>query len=160
MFGSILGGALSDRLLLRSRRLRGGQAVCEDRLTANIWPACLFIPFGLLLFGWSIESGLTFWAPIVAFGIQSFGMNQIMTATSAYIVDANPGSGASATASANLVRMVLACVLTLISNPLVSSIGAGWTCVFLTGLSVVLFILLVILKIWGQRLRNWSGFTD
>ncbi|KAK4515879.1 uncharacterized protein ATC70_010837 [Mucor velutinosus] len=160
LLGSILGGALSDRLLLRSRRLRGGQAVCEDRLTANIWPACLFIPFGLLLFGWSIEGGLTFWAPIVAFGIQSFGMNQIMTATSAYIVDANPGSGASATASANLVRMVLACVLTLISNPLVSALGAGWTCVFLTGLSVVLFILLVALKIWGQKLRNWSGFTD
>ncbi|KAF1798868.1 major facilitator superfamily domain-containing protein [Mucor lusitanicus] len=160
LLGSVLGGALSDRLLLRSRRLRGGQAVCEDRLTANVWPACLFIPFGLLLFGWSIEGGFTFWAPIVAFGIQSFGMNQIMTATSAYIVDANPGSGASATASANLVRMVMACVLTLISNPLVSSIGAGWTCVFLTGLSVVLIILLVILKIWGRKLRNWSGFTD
>ncbi|GAN10838.1 MFS general substrate transporter [Mucor ambiguus] len=145
LLGSILGGALSDRLLLRSRRLRGGQAVCEDRLTANVWPACLFIPFGLLLFGWSIEGGLTFWAPIVAFGIQSFGMNQIMTATSAYIVDATPGSGASATASANLV---------------LATIGAGWTCVFLTGLSVVLFILLIILKIYGQRLRSWSGFTD
>ncbi|EPB84171.1 hypothetical protein HMPREF1544_09093 [Mucor circinelloides 1006PhL] len=160
LIGSILGGALSDKLLLRSRRLRGGQAVCEDRLTANVWPACLLIPFGLLLFGWSVQGGFTFWAPIVAFGIQTFGMNQIMTSSSAYIVDANPGSGASATASANLVRMVLACVLTLIANPLVSAIGVGWTCVFLTALSVVAFILLVILKIWGQKLRNWSGFTD
>jgi hypothetical protein len=146
--------------LLRSRRLRGGRAVCEDRLTANIWPAFLFIPFGILFFGWSIVGGLSFWAPLVAFGIQTFGMNQVMTATSAYIVDATPGSGASATASANLVRMVIACILTLIVNPLVSAIGAGWTCVFLTGLSVIAFVLLVILKVWGQKLRNWSGFRD
>ncbi|RCH83713.1 hypothetical protein CU098_007768, partial [Rhizopus stolonifer] len=39
LLGSILGGMLSDRLLLRSRRLRGGASVVEDRLTANLWPA-------------------------------------------------------------------------------------------------------------------------
>lgn len=150
---------LSDRLLLRSRRLRGGRAVVEDRLTANLWPACFFfIPFGILLFGWSIEKGLTVWAPIVAFGIQTFGMNQAMTATSAYLVDAMPGEGASATAAANLVRMILACALTLAANPMVAAIGPGYTCVFLAALSVVACAFLVVLKLKGERLRAWSGF--
>ncbi|KAI8641512.1 major facilitator superfamily domain-containing protein [Parasitella parasitica] len=160
LFGSLLGGMTSDKLLLRSRRLRGGRAVCEDRLTANLWFAFFFIILGVLLFGWGIEGNLSFWCGIIAFGIQTFGMNQVMTATSAYIVDANPGAGASATASANLVRMVMACVLTLIANPLVASIGPGYTCVFLAGLSVLGLCLLIILKLWGENMRIRAGFRD
>ncbi|RCI05113.1 hypothetical protein CU098_009016 [Rhizopus stolonifer] len=161
MCGAFVCSMLSDRLLLRSRRLRGGASVVEDRLTANLWPACfIVIPFGLLLFGWTIEKGMSFWAPIVGFGIQNFGMNQIMTSTSAYIVDAMPGNGASATAAANLVRMVLACILTLVANPLVAAIGAGWTCVFLAGLTYVSCICLVILKLKGPAMRTYSGYGD
>ncbi|CAO3630987.1 unnamed protein product [Mucor fragilis] len=160
MAGSLLGGMTSDKLLLRSRRLRGGRAVCEDRLTANLWFAFIFIVFGILLFGWGIEKNLSYWCGIVAFGIQTFGMNQVMTATSAYIVDAVPGAGASATASANLIRMIMACVLTLIANPLVASIGPGYTCVFLAGLSVVGFCILVILKLFGEKMRIRAGFKD
>lgn len=159
LLGSLVGGMLSDRLLLRSRRLRGGRAVVEDRLTANLWPACfIIIPFGILLFGWSIERVLTVWAPIIAFGIQTFGMNQVMTSTSAYLVDAVPGQGASATAAANLVRMVLACALTLAANPMVAAIGPGYTCVFLAALSVVACGFLVVLKFKGEKLRIWSGY--
>ncbi|KAK4518156.1 uncharacterized protein ATC70_001507 [Mucor velutinosus] len=160
MAGSLLGGMTSDKLLLRSRRLRGGRAVCEDRLTANLWFAFVFIVFGILLFGWGIQKNLSYWCGIVAFGIQTFGMNQVMTATSAYIVDAVPGAGASATASANLIRMIMACVLTLIANPLVASIGSGYTCVFLAGLSVVGFCILVILKLFGEKMRIRAGFKD
>ncbi|KAI8087316.1 major facilitator superfamily domain-containing protein [Thamnidium elegans] len=159
LLGSILGGMLSDRLLLRSRKLRGGRAVVEDRLTANLWPSCfIFIPFGILLFGWSIQYRLTVWAPIIAFGIQTFGMNQVMTASSAYLVDAMPSQGASATAAANLVRMVLACALTLAANPMVSAIGPGYTCVFLAALSVIACAFLIVLKYKGEKLRAWSGF--
>ncbi|KAL9557103.1 hypothetical protein MBANPS3_001560 [Mucor bainieri] len=160
LLGSVLGGMTSDKLLLRSRRLRGGRAVCEDRLTANLWFAFVFIVFGILLFGWGIQNNLSYWCGIVAFGIQTFGMNQVMTATSAYIVDAVPGAGASATASANLIRMIMACVLTLIANPLVASIGPGYTCVFLAGLSVLGFCILVILKLFGEKMRIRAGFKD
>lgn len=159
--GTVLGGYLSDRLLLRARARRGGKAVVEDRLTLNLWPASICIIFGLLLFGWSITHGLTVWAPIVAFGIQNFGMNQVMTATSAYLVDAMPGNAASsASAAANFARMVMACAFTLAANPMVNAINPGWTCVFLTGLSVIALILLSILKVYGARLREWSGFGD
>ena len=78
--GALLNGKLSDRLLLRSREKRGGRHKVEDRLAVNLWPCCFFfMPFGLLLFGWGIENGMTFWTGIVGFGIQCFGMNQVMT---------------------------------------------------------------------------------
>ncbi|OBZ91879.1 putative transporter mfs2 [Choanephora cucurbitarum] len=161
VLGSILNGYLSDRLLLRARRLRGGASVVEDRLTANLWPCVFFIiPFGLLLFGWSVQRGLSYWAAIVGFGIQNFGMNQVMTATSAYIVDAMPGNGASASATGNFLRMVFACILTIVANPMVQSLGAGWTCVLLTGLTYISAVALVILKRKGAVMRAKSGFGD
>ena len=158
MLSSIIGGFLSDRLLLRARRQRGGRAVVEDRLTVNVWPCGLIIiPFGLLLFGWMVNFDKSVWGGIVGFGFVTFGMNMIMTATSAYLVDAIPGKGASASAAANLVRMVLACVLTLVANPMVAALGSGWTSVLFAGLILFSMVVLFLLKVKGEQLRQWSG---
>ncbi|KAI7859172.1 major facilitator superfamily domain-containing protein [Circinella umbellata] len=161
LFGAVLNGKLSDRLLLRAREKRGGRHKVEDRLAVNLWPCCFFfMPFGLLLFGWGIESGMSFWTGIVGFGIQCFGMNQVMTATSAYLLDAVPGQGASATAAGNLVRMVMACVLTLVANPMVEAVGPGYLSVFLAALSWLSGGLLIINKVYGQRMRRYFGFEQ
>ncbi|ORZ08157.1 major facilitator superfamily domain-containing protein [Absidia repens] len=158
LIGSLVGGKLSDRLLLRARKQRG-RAMVEDRLTMNIWPCIvLFMPFGLLLFGWMLEFNKSVWAAIIGFGCVTFGMNQIMSSTSAYLVDATPGIGASVTAAANFVRMLIACALTLAANPMVASIGPGYTTVLLAALAWAAAILLLILKIYGERLRHWSGY--
>ncbi|KAI9251786.1 major facilitator superfamily domain-containing protein [Phascolomyces articulosus] len=159
--GAFVNTFLSDRLLLHARNKRGGRALVEDRIGVNLWPCGLILmPFGLLLFGWGIGTGMSYWTGIIGFGIQNFGMNQIMTALSAYLVDSAPGIGASFTAAANLVRMVMACALTLAANPMVEKIGSGWTCVFLAALTYVAMGLLVILKIYGGRMRRWSGYEQ
>ena len=157
--GAVVNTLLSDRLLMRARAKRGGRAKVEDRLTVTLWP-CGFIlmPFGLLLFGWGVETRMSYWTGIIGFGIHNFGMNQMMTGLSAYLVDSAPGVGASLTAAANLVRMVMACVLTLAANPMVAKVGAGYTCVFLVALVYASMIALVALKVFGARLRRRSGF--
>lgn len=145
-------------MLLRARQRRGGQEIVEDRLSVTLWPAFfIFLPFGLLLFGWTIVYRYSVWAPIIGFGAINFGMNLVMTSTSAYLVDALPGQGASVTAAANLVRMVFACVLTIAANPMVAAIGAGWTCVFLASLCVVGALMLLLLKLKGEKMRRRSG---
>lgn len=179
--GAIVTNLLSDRLLLRARAKRGGRHKIEDRLTINLWPCGLILmPFGILLFGWGIGSGMTYWTGIVGFGIQvhirfiyhfgnllytkiieqNLGMNQVMTSTSAYLVDATPGYGASVTAAATLVRMILACAFTLAANPMVAAIGPGWTSVFLAGLTYASVIALLVLKVFGHRMRKAAGFEQ
>lgn len=144
--------------MLRARQRRGGQEIVEDRLSVTLWPAFfVFLPFGLLLFGWTIVYRYSVWASIIGFGAVNFGMNLVMTSTSAYLVDALPGQGASITAAANLVRMVFACVLTIAANPMVASIGAGWTCVFLASLCIVGALMLLLLKLKGEKMRQRSG---
>ncbi|KAI8984509.1 major facilitator superfamily domain-containing protein [Mycotypha africana] len=159
IFGSLVGGRLSDRLLLRSRRLRGGAAKCEDRITANIWVAgVICVPLGLLLFGWIVEKKLSVWGAIIAFGVQCFGNVQVITATTAYLVDSVPGRGASATAAANFVRFLFACILSIIATPMVATLGAGWTCTLFAGLSWLGMGITAVLKIWGEPMRQRSGY--
>ncbi|KAI9316277.1 major facilitator superfamily domain-containing protein [Dichotomocladium elegans] len=161
MCGAFITSTLSDRLLLRARKRRNGRHKIEDRLALNLWPAgFIFVPFGLLLFGWGIERHMSYWTGIIGFGIQNFGMNQIMSSTSAYLVDAAPGEGASASAAGNFTRMIFACVLTLAANPMVASIGPGYTCVFLTALGYASMILLIALKVYGPRIRRATGFEQ
>lgn len=158
--GALVGGRLSDRLLLRSRRLRGGgKAKAEDRLTANIWIAgFIFNPLGLLIFGWVVQYKLSYWGAIVGFGVQCFGNVQVMTTVTAYLVDSMPGRGAAATAAANFVRFGSACVLTLISTPMVGKLGAGWTATLFACLSCVGMFILILLKIKGEDIRKFSGY--
>ncbi|KAI8148372.1 major facilitator superfamily domain-containing protein [Fennellomyces sp. T-0311] len=161
MIGAVINGMLSDRLLLRARAKRGGRHKVEDRLALNLWPCCLiFMPLGLLLFGWGMERQMTYWTAIVGFGIQTFGMNQVMTTTSAYLLDAVPSQGASATAAGNLVRMVLACALTLGATPMVEKVGPGYLSVFLAALSWFSAGLLLINKVYGHRIRRHYGFEQ
>ncbi|KAG2184231.1 hypothetical protein INT44_009246 [Umbelopsis vinacea] len=157
--GTLIGGKLSDALLIRSRRLRGGAALLEDRLTANLWPAgFLFVPAGVLMFGWIGEYGVSVWGCIVGFGIQCFGMSQVFSAGSAYLVDATPGRGASITAGANFLRMLLACVLSLVATPMLNTLGPGYVGVLFAALMVLAMCLAVLLKLKGEAIRKISGF--
>ncbi|RCI01818.1 hypothetical protein CU098_005540 [Rhizopus stolonifer] len=157
--GTMVGGKLSDRLLLRSRRLRGGIPHSEDRLTANIWVAgFLCVPLGSLIFGWIVEYKLSFWGAIVGFGIQCFGNVQVISTCTAYLVDSVPGRSAAATAAANFVRMGLSCILTIVSTPMIQALGPGWTCTLFACLSWVGMGIIVILKIYGEPIRRWSGY--
>ncbi|ORX45274.1 MFS general substrate transporter [Hesseltinella vesiculosa] len=161
LIGSFVSGRLSDCLLKQARANRGGRALTEDRITLNAWPGgIIFIPAGLLLFGWGIQSLLTVWVPIVGFGIVCFGMSQVYSASSAYLVDCIPGRGASVTAASNLFRMSIACVLSLISEPVVAAIGTGFFMVILASLNILGMLLLLVVKFKGQVMRQWAGYGE
>lgn len=97
---------------------------------------------------------------LTSFIEQNLGMNQVMTSTSAYLVDATPGYGASVTAAASFVRMIFACALTLAANPMAAAIGPGWTSVFLAGLTYASVAALLVLKLFGHRMRKAAGFEQ
>ncbi|OZJ05165.1 hypothetical protein BZG36_02217 [Bifiguratus adelaidae] len=159
ILGASMGGKLSDFFLRRAKDKRGGGYLPEDRIVPTVWPGgFFFIPFGALLFGWAVERHLNLAAPIVGFGILCFGLMQIFGCVSTYLVDAMPGKGASATAAANFTRMVMACALSLVANPLVAAVGPGYLGVLLAALNVVCMLAVVLLKFKGVALRAYSGY--
>ncbi|KAI8148247.1 major facilitator superfamily domain-containing protein [Fennellomyces sp. T-0311] len=158
ILATVLNNKLSDRLLLRARAKRGGRHKVEDRLAIFLWPSIfILLPLGLLLFGWGVEKHMTYWTGVVGFGILTFGMNLVMTATSAYLLDAVPGQGASASAAGNFVRMAMAFALSLGSTPMVEKVGPGYLTVFLAALCWVATGLLYIIKVYGHQIRRYYG---
>ncbi|KAI7861092.1 major facilitator superfamily domain-containing protein [Circinella umbellata] len=149
IFGAIFSGYASDKLLLRNRSKRAnGQHMIED------------LPLGLLLFGWSITSGMSYWYGIVGFGIQCFATNQIMATVGAYLSDANPEQPASAAAAKMCIYMTICCILSLTSLPILQKIGAGYLTIILAVLSWCSAALLLIIKIYGHQLRRHFGLEQ
>ncbi|KAL0094622.1 major facilitator superfamily domain-containing protein [Phycomyces blakesleeanus] len=161
LIGSFVSGRLSDYLLKRARRQRGGKSKAEDRLTLNAWPGgFVLVPLGVLIFGWCIHAHLTIWASMIGFAIVCFGMSQVYASGSAYLVDALPGKGASVTAAANLLRMVMACILSLIAHPVVESIGPGYLATILASLNIIGMFCFVFVKLNGQKMRQKLTFGE
>ncbi|KAL0087552.1 major facilitator superfamily domain-containing protein [Phycomyces blakesleeanus] len=161
VLGAIVSGRLSDLFLRRARDRRGGLSVKEDRLTLNAWPGgFICVPMGVLIFGWCTSPNITVWAPIIGFSIVCFGMSQVYASGSAYLVDSIPGKGASVTACSNLVRLLMACILSLIAKPIVSSIGSGYLSVILASLNYIGMGFYALVKFKGASFRKASGYGD
>ncbi|KAF9435076.1 hypothetical protein BGZ76_006954 [Entomortierella beljakovae] len=155
IFGSIIGGKLSDLSLMRAKKKNGGELILEDRLSLNMWIAgFIIVPFGSLFFGWGAQEHLSIAIPIVGFAIYNFGMAQVLAAGAAYLVNCIPGQGSSATAAANFLRMTLACVTSLIAQIIVDHIGYGYYSVILAGLNIVCMGLFYLVKLYGTRMRE------
>ncbi|KAI9261098.1 major facilitator superfamily domain-containing protein [Sporodiniella umbellata] len=160
LLGSFLSGRLSDYFLARSMNKRNGITKAEDRITLNAWPGgFVFVPLGCLLFGWSIMANFSVWVAIVGFSILCFGMSQVFTILSAYVVDAVPGKGASVTAACVFFRMSIAAILSFISPIIGARLSVGYLTVLLGGFNVLGMSLLVYTKFKGIHTRRRAGFA-
>lgn len=75
-------------------------------------------------------------------------------------MDSIPGRGASVTAAANLLRMTMAAVLSLIARPTVSAIGTGYFMVILACLNILGMISFALVKWKGQSMRRRAGYGE
>ncbi|KAF8930997.1 hypothetical protein BGZ47_000286 [Haplosporangium gracile] len=152
--GALLGGKLSDLSLKRGKRRNGGETVLEDRFSPSMWFAgFIIVPFGALLFAWGAEKHLSIVAPIVGFAIYNFGMGQVMSAGSAYVVNAIPGQGSSATAAANFLRMVFACIFSLTAQIIVDAVGYGNYGIIMGAINVFCMAIFCVVKLKGAKMR-------
>ncbi|KAI8060588.1 major facilitator superfamily domain-containing protein [Gongronella butleri] len=151
--GSLFSGHVSHFFLHRAIAKRG-HPIPEDRLAMNLWPAAFLLnPLAFCLWGWPVQLNWNVWVSIIMFGVQTFAMVQIFNPCLAYLVDAVPGRGASVTAAANLVRMIWACVLSLIANPMTEAVGPGWVTFLFGMLNLVWAFLILLLKVKGKSMR-------
>ncbi|KAL1916629.1 uncharacterized protein VTP21DRAFT_5333 [Calcarisporiella thermophila] len=152
--GSSLGSTVSGRLADVAHRL-SAKPQPEDRIWWHTWiGGALIAPLFTLLFGWSIYAQLHLAVPVVAFTLANFGLAQVFSTGSTYLVDIAKGKGSSVTSACNLLRMVLAAILSVISDPLVSSINAGYFTLILCLLNYVGIGLVLFVKIRGGEIRR------
>lgn len=144
----------SDKRIRRKIAL-GEPILPEDRLRYPIIiPACLCLPAGLFIYGWSTKYHVHWIVPQIGNAVIGFGMIGILMCIQTYLVDAFTIHAASATAANTVLRSFLGALFPLFGLKLYDKIGLGW------GNSLLGFIALAIapiplgFRIFGERIRT------
>ncbi|KAA1473796.1 MFS general substrate transporter [Dentipellis sp. KUC8613] len=153
MFGSILGGRWSDRVLRRLKALNGGHHYPEMRLESTK-PAMPFFPLAVVAYGWLAEKHVHIAALCVALFFSGFFSVWIYSSTLAYIVDANTGRSSSAVATNSCFRGLSAFLFAEVAVPLLNSIGDGGLYTLWAGLLIFTEGLMLVVLYKGGRWRE------
>jgi MFS family permease len=151
MIGSVLGGRISDRALIRIRKASGKPAAAEQRLHTIIIP-CICTPFPFIIYAWLVDYKVFIAGPVVILFFLGLSQFWAYSAVLSYLVDSNRGRAAAAISANSLFRGAVACVASQVAGPLQQRMGDGW---MTTGWALVLAFAQVLLMIVAFRGTAW-----
>ncbi|KDN52609.1 MFS general substrate transporter [Tilletiaria anomala UBC 951] len=151
MIGSICGGRLSDRNLMRKRCATGHPAPAEERLMA-VRLLCILTPLMFVAYAWLVDKKVNVAGPVIVLFFLGFVQFGAYSSVLSYLVDANKGRAAAAVSTNSVYRGAFACVASQIAGPLQDRMGDGW---FNTGWAVVLALAQAMLFLVAYRGNAW-----
>lgn len=134
-----------------------GELRPELRLPPMIVGA-LFVPVGLVVFGWTAEYHTHWIFPILGTGFFGFGVMTTILPTQTYLVDGYPLYAASALAVVEVTQSVAGGLFPLAGPSLYNNLGLGWGNSILAFIALVFAPVPVILLIYGERIRHTKKF--
>ncbi|KAF8623729.1 hypothetical protein AX15_006231 [Amanita polypyramis BW_CC] len=136
----------------------GGKGKPEMRIPALI-VGSLFVPIGLIWYGWSSQAKMHWIMPIIGSGIFGFGILTCYIPIQLYLVDIF-AYAASATSAASVLRSLLGFAFPLFGQQMFNALGLGGGNSLLAGLAVILGIPF---PIWiyykGEEMRARTPLT-
>ncbi|KAI7860461.1 major facilitator superfamily domain-containing protein [Circinella umbellata] len=110
-----------------------------------IWPCSIVIQLGTLVFGWLFIMKTHLAIPLIILFFLSFTMAIVDDATLCLTQDLQPDKVGAISGSLNLVQGIFGGIVTVIVEPLSSSIGVGWTYTLLGSVLMTTNIMLLVL---------------
>ncbi|KAJ5564756.1 hypothetical protein N7513_000998 [Penicillium frequentans] len=157
---SIFGGRWMDRIMHREAKKADrydekGRLVFhpEDRMRENAWLGAFLYPAALIWYGWTVEKGVFWPAPMIANFFFGIGSMLIFSMVTTMLTEFMPKKSSSGVALNNFVRNIFSCVGSFITAPLISVMGNGWLFTILGGLGFVSAFVILFMKIYGPRWR-------
>jgi MFS family permease len=156
--GNLLGlaaiGILSDRII-KQVTAQGKTQRPEDRLPPIITiPASVFVPLGLIMYGWTAEKQVHWIAPMIGTAIVGFGMIAIIMCINMYLVDAFTTYAASAMAANAVWRSLLGALLPLCGLRVYNTLGLGWGNTMFGLVALALAPVPWLFGVHGERIRT------
>ncbi|KAI5808427.1 major facilitator superfamily domain-containing protein [Pyronema omphalodes] len=136
LFGLMILGIVSDRILVSLTQRHGGTTKPEYRLPPMSWGSPL-IPIGLFWYGWTAEKGVHWIVPIIGTGLVGVGL----------LATFMPVYAASALAATTVLRSVM-----------YQALGLGWGNSLLGFIALVFLPMPFVFERYGERLRR--RFSD
>ncbi|KAK7040299.1 hypothetical protein VNI00_009767 [Paramarasmius palmivorus] len=156
--GAPFAGWLSDKIVTRMRKQRGGIWYPEDRLRATLLGAATFVPLSVLGVGLVTEFipgpvGLSLNMLCLLFN--GFGVDMVLSPSSAYVVDIMHSKSAESVAANNGLRAFLMAIAVSGIAPMINHIGVLGTNVVSALGAWIGFGLLWGTVRYGERMRRW-----
>ncbi|KAG1779708.1 major facilitator superfamily domain-containing protein [Suillus placidus] len=155
---TVFGAKLSDKIYIYLTARNGGRGKPEMRVPALIFGS-LFVPVGLLWYGWSAQAEAHFMMPIIGTSIFGFGILTCFLPIQLYLVDTFTYA-ASATAAASTFRSFLGFAFPLFGQQMFATLGYGGGNTLLAGFAIIIG---VPFPVWiyfaGERIRAKSSLA-
>ncbi|THH29013.1 hypothetical protein EUX98_g5171 [Antrodiella citrinella] len=164
MVGAPITGYLSDRIVARRRKARGGVWVPEDRLRGLHFSSFFLIPASLLIAGWAttyVDGPFGLSINLFCLFINGFGVDSVFTTISAYGVDILHDRSAEVTAGMMAYRGTVVSLALTGLLPSIETIGLLPTYAITAGFSWVGATIVLCVIWYGDRLRAYVdiGFS-
>lgn len=146
-----------DKTYRHLTKKNGGVPKPEFRLPCLILSG-IFIPAGLILYGWAAEKKLPWIALSFGAGIFAFVLVAVFQSIQNYLIDMNNRFAASSVAAAAVFRSLFGFAFPLVATPMYNKLNYGWgntLCAFIALALGIPFPLFCIF--YGERLRNWAN---
>ncbi|CEN59565.1 Putative MFS multidrug resistance transporter [Aspergillus calidoustus] len=130
---SIFGGKWIDNIMIReakkaNRYDENGKLIYrpEDRMRENAVVGALLYPAGLIWYGWTVEKGVFWIAPMIANFFFGVGSMLIFAVVTTMLTEMLPRRSSEGVALNNFVRNIFSCVGSFVTVPVINGIGNGW----------------------------------
>ncbi|KAK4183721.1 putative permease of the major facilitator superfamily [Podospora australis] len=154
--GEITGHWLHDALAKQYIRSHRGHFEPEVRLRAVLLAMPIVI-VGLVLIGQSFENEWHYMVTSVTWGLYVFGMMITTVALSSYCLDSYPEASGEVSAWLNMARTVGGFIVSYFQVTWAQAQGTKKSFGIQAGICGGAVIFVVILMLWGKRLRIWAG---
>ncbi|KAG1834710.1 major facilitator superfamily domain-containing protein [Suillus variegatus] len=155
IFGSVLSGRWSDRVLAKMTEANGGKWEAEMRLESSKL-AMLWLPPFVVGYAWVCEKHVNVAVICILLVLIGFSSIWMYTSTLAYLVDANPGRSCPAVATNSSFRGSIAFVSVLVAVPLQDALGDGGLYTAWAGVLVGMELLVLLVLHKGESWRRES----
>ncbi|KAJ5142210.1 hypothetical protein N7526_003205 [Penicillium atrosanguineum] len=156
LIGSVLGGKLSDRAVKKWIVKRNGVRLPQDRLNSGLITLFLVLPGATLIYAWTLEEevgGMP--VPVIAAFFAGVGLLGTFNGLNTYSAEVMPHIRSEVVSGKYVVQYIFAAAATAAVEPLINSIGVGWTftiCVFFALIGGV-FVFMIVR--WGLDMQRW-----
>lgn len=156
ILGELAGHWLHDAIAARYQRRHAARFEPEARLLV-LWLSTPFLVAGLVLLGFALQHGYHFMLTALGWGLYVFGIMITTVGISAYMLDSYPEGSGEVAAWLNAARTTGGFLASYFQIEWAQAMGAKRSFAIQAGICAAAFSLVVVLQVWGKRLRAWSG---
>ncbi|KAJ5214897.1 hypothetical protein N7468_010576 [Penicillium chermesinum] len=157
LIGSIVGGKLSDRAVVKWIRKRNGVRLPQDRLNSGLITLLLVLPGGTLVYGWTLQEkvgGMP--VPIIAAFFAGVGLLGSFNGLNTYASEVIPQFRSEVVGGKYAVQLLFAAGSTAAVEPLIKVIGVGWTFTICAVFAIISGFNVFIITRWGIDMQRWA----